>query len=1173
MLAGIGRRAQFAANTGSGARDPVSLSPTTLAFRSEDSEASSVQWRWSSVPARRLSRLVFHFDVHAMDKEFTSTLVQCSWDGDPAGWSDFVRRVRLLYERTARRKRRQIGPSVVAQLKDKAWTITQEIDHHKLTRRDGAVYLLEFLRDRLGRSPVPDIGIRLEELMIRLKRSPGTPMSSWASQVRQTYKRVQIALHRARKEKQSILPESSKSPTSPPKNPSSPSSPSSASRRGQGSPARRGSEATQATQEEPQAEAEIPQPPDPETDSLLLEEDDGEMDPGADPRSSWRTRRKKVRADDDDDSDDSAAALADLEVWDRYEEGLEEVLPGEVSGWLLLRRANLPTSARLSIQAAAGNSLLFTDIERAMRSMEDELMIHDDSRRAAPARRRSFWVEDEGEWSLIMAPEDEMQEIMAANEVHYVGARLPPEVYYQEPDPFNFPEDQGFWHHDEEGGYTYWELAEDGEYYTQDMTGLFWAWSEWEEQVHLASAPSEPSKPSEETFSVTDPKSRSFTQARQAVKAKNLSRGFYPFNPSLKGKPRFKGKGKGKGRGKVSGFRPAVAPVLAATSEVYAQPGDPSFTGCFVCGSKEHGWRACPKRASGSKGPGKGKQGRAFFTDGVFMVQDLKEDDRKAPGYMFKEANPGESDAVVSSRSPGYGMGSEVLDFRWLQDSAEEVISSFAVTSHSDAFTSGNSEPHPRGHAVVDSGATETVGSLPAIEDLMRHRFELHGRPDDFKISDVPIRRFRFGNGSLGFSMSHMLIPQELGNAHVDLGIYSLDVENVPILLGIRTLRSLKTVLDFEKDIAVFAALNPYVGIPLRRSSSGHVLINLSQNWLQDSFSLTDPAATFDPSEQPGSCDKEDPIGAIFVIENECPEFRESPLFQRHVASAPSEPSALPAVLFHSRGEVGETLSLDRRDEAGESLDSLWVLRNLVRRHVCEHPGQDCRGCDCAGQGHAGGSEIVREGQGKGEESPKASGRTSSRARLGPHPRGRRARCAPSRTTMQPGARCDLPVQPACHLDVLPEMRSQDELHPEDREVSTPSECRAPSCGHQAGGERDCREGGPRHNPRLKDAAIGLQAAENSALKQLERIRMQKAKVLPALKPDDQKVGKAPGTPTTPPKSSAAPASSSPDASSPGSGVILIEEPPPANPEDLPGNKRHQGMTAEEQEYQSRTTT
>ena len=277
-----------------------------------------------------------------MDKEFASTLVQCSWDGDPAGWSDFVRRVRLLYERAARRKRRQLGPSVVAQLKDKAWTITQEIDHHKLTRRDGAVYLLEFLRDRRGRSPVPDIGIRLEELMIKLRRSPGTPMSSWASQVRQTYKRVQVAIHRARKEKQGAASELPKTPPAAPKNPSSPSSPSSASRRGQGSPMRRGSEATQATQgtqEETQEEDGFPDA-----------EDEAELDPGMEPRASWRTRRKKGRGDDDDDSDDSAAALADLEIWDRYEEGLEEVLP------------NLPTSGRLSIQAAAGNSLLFTDI-------------------------------------------------------------------------------------------------------------------------------------------------------------------------------------------------------------------------------------------------------------------------------------------------------------------------------------------------------------------------------------------------------------------------------------------------------------------------------------------------------------------------------------------------------------------------------------------------------------------------------------------------------------------------------------------------------------------------------------------------------------------------------------------------------------------------------------------
>ena len=153
---------------------------------------------------------------------------------------------------------------------------------------------------------------------------------------------------------------------------------------------------------------------------------------------------------------------------------------------------------------------------------------------------------------------------------------------------------------------------------------MYRAWSDWEETVHPASTFSETPKQSEEAFPIQGPKSRLFVQARQAVKARNLSRGFYPFNPSIKGKPRFKGKGKGKGKGKSKGSsapRPPVTPVLAATGDVFAQPGDPSFTGCFVCGSKEHGWTSCPKRASGGKGSGKGKSGRSYLAESIFMIQ------------------------------------------------------------------------------------------------------------------------------------------------------------------------------------------------------------------------------------------------------------------------------------------------------------------------------------------------------------------------------------------------------------------------------------------------------------------------------------------------------------------------------------------------------------------------
>ena len=54
---------------------------------------------------------------------------------------------------------------------------------------------------------------------------------------------------------------------------------------------------------------------------------------------------------------------------------------------MLLRRANLPTQARLSVQAAAGNSLHFKGIERALRAMEDELLVHDETRRPVAAIR------------------------------------------------------------------------------------------------------------------------------------------------------------------------------------------------------------------------------------------------------------------------------------------------------------------------------------------------------------------------------------------------------------------------------------------------------------------------------------------------------------------------------------------------------------------------------------------------------------------------------------------------------------------------------------------------------------------------------------------------------------------------------------------------------------------
>ena len=1009
-----------------------------------------------------------------MDKEYDASLAGCSWDGDPSGWTDFVRCVRLLYEKTPRKKRRQLGPSIVSRLRARAWTITQDVNHAKLTRRDGCVYLLEFLRDRLGRSPIPDIGIRLEELMIKLRRTAGTPMSSWASQVRQTYKRVQVALHRARKEQGTLQPSTSSAVEPlPVKGPSAPSSPSSSSKKGRSSPTRRSSD---ATQEEPQAEVPGEGENIPDHPSMAPEEDD-EFDPGVDAKSSWRQRKDKKKDDDDDESDDSAQMLADLEVWDRYEEGLQEVLPPEVLGWLLLRRANLPTSARLSIQAAAGNSLLFTDIERAMRAMEDELMVHDDSRRQPQhQKRRSFWVE--GEWSLLLTPEEDLQDVISSSEILHVGSRLPQDVYFhQDPEPPVGSMDAGFWHQDDDGAFSYWELAEDGEFYTQDSMGLFWAWNDWDDFGTSSSlgGPSEISKETEDAFSLSDPKSRTFTQARQAVRAQKLSRGFYPFNPSLKGKSRGKGKGKGKFKGKGFSSRPPPAPVLAATGEIYAQPGDPSFTGCFVCGAKDHSWRSCPKRSGSSKGGSKGKGARNFFSEGVFMIQS--EEDRAAaedevPVYpsVMLTGNPkgGLTPDVENS-----GISRTLWDFRWdfssscrsqepvtpVQLDSTDISSALVVTSHEigGAFASGNGDPHQRGHAVIDSGATETVGSLPAIEDLMRFRFEVSGSPDSFTISDTPPRRFRFGNGSVGFSLSHVLIPQDLGDSRVDLGVYSLDVEKVPILIGIRTLKSLRTVLDCSQAVAVFAALDATVGVRLRRSASGHLLLDLSKNWLQDSFSIMAPTAgILAASAECSTQDKKE--DSIFVVEPDPMHFRTESSAESCV-QAPCEAAEPPAVLFHSRGFGVASSTVEASDLSSPLSDPFWVLRALLAghgHHEREGPQQENRGDhregDIPGQGGTPGShdsEVKSEVQGVEAEGEGPG------ARLGSDRRGKPQGCSPSWKPVPRFAPDQDQIEPARDVAVVRKMRNPPLLCAESWQngfaSSSRSSCRGCSVSHVRG--------------------------------------------------------------------------------------------------------------------------
>ena len=77
------------------------------------------------------------------------------------------------------------------------------------------------------------------------------------------------------------------------------------------------------------------------------------------------------------------------------------MLPPEILGWILLRRAGLTAAQRLSVLAACGNSLHVDDIETALRNQDEELLAGGTSSSATGSGRHAFWVEESGYWTML----------------------------------------------------------------------------------------------------------------------------------------------------------------------------------------------------------------------------------------------------------------------------------------------------------------------------------------------------------------------------------------------------------------------------------------------------------------------------------------------------------------------------------------------------------------------------------------------------------------------------------------------------------------------------------------------------------------------------------------------------------------------------------------------------
>ncbi|CAE7537598.1 RE2 [Symbiodinium sp. CCMP2456] len=138
------------------------------------------------------------------------------------------------------------------------------------------------------------------------------------------------------------------------------------------------------------------------------------------------------------------------------------------------------------------------------------------------------------------------------------------------------------------------------------------------------------------------------------------------------------------------------------------------------------------------------------------------------------------------------------------------------------------------GWGVIDGGATRTLGSVQAIEALMKVNEGKHGTTG---VKNVDLRNrpvFGFADSGEAKCVSTIDLGFQAGGHEGMLRVHALNKGSGPILVSVATLRALGAIIDFEEDILVLRKLDPTKLIRLQRSTTGHQLVNLTDDLFHD---------------------------------------------------------------------------------------------------------------------------------------------------------------------------------------------------------------------------------------------------------------------------------------------------------------------------------------------------
>ena len=137
-----------------------------------------------------------------------------------------------------------------------------------------------------------------------------------------------------------------------------------------------------------------------------------------------------------------------------------------------------------------------------------------------------------------------------------------------------------------------------------------------------------------------------------------------------------------------------------------------------------------------------------------------------------------------------------------------------------------------QGKAIMDCGATRSIGSVYALEKLMEMNIKARGHSGVVEVDTNNRPTFSFGNSSTDQCSATVKMSLKAGQRPGAVQIHALDKGTGPILLSIEALAMLGALVDFKAKMVVLRDIDDQKILPLEQSATGHFLIPLSEDLL-----------------------------------------------------------------------------------------------------------------------------------------------------------------------------------------------------------------------------------------------------------------------------------------------------------------------------------------------------